>query len=83
MTDTTKTSTAKTSTAKTSTASTSRQPVYPLPAPADNDPRFTYGLLFDIAQVLQRNGFPQPAGTDWADLMTALGGFLYRSKETS
>jgi hypothetical protein len=33
--------------------------------------------------VLQRNGFPQPAGTDWAHLMTALGRFLYQSKETS
>jgi hypothetical protein len=67
----------------TDTTSTAQQPVYPLPAPADNDPRFTYGLLFDIAQVLQRNGFPQPVGTDWADLMTALGRFLYHSKETS
>jgi hypothetical protein len=59
------------------------QPVYPLPAPASTDPRFSYGLLFDIAEVLQRNGFPQPAGTDWAQLMTALGRFLYQSQETS
>jgi hypothetical protein len=65
------------------TTSTARQPVYPLPVPADNDPRFTYGLLFDIGQVLQRNGFPQPAGTDWADLMAVLGRFLYQPKETS
>ena len=57
-------------------------PVYPLPAPADGDPRFTYGLLFDIAEVLQTNGFPQPAGTDWAHLMTALGRFLYQQQET-
>jgi hypothetical protein len=57
-------------------------PVYPLPAPGGNDPRFTYGLLFDIAEVLQRNGFPQPVGTDWTDLMTALGGFLYQPKES-
>jgi hypothetical protein len=61
---------------------TPQQPVYPLPAPADGDPRFTYGLLHDIADVLQRNGFPQPAGTDWAHLMTALGCFLYQNKET-
>jgi hypothetical protein len=33
--------------------------------------------------VLQRNGFPQPTDTDWADLMAALGRFLYQSKETS
>lgn len=65
------------------TDTTSTAPVYPLPAPAGNDPRFTYGLLFDIAEVLQRNGFPQPAGTDWADLMAVLGRFLYQSKETS
>ncbi|MEH1130842.1 hypothetical protein [Micromonospora sp. CPCC 206061] len=54
---------------------------YPLPVPAGADPQFTYGLLFDIAEVLQRNGFPRPAGTDWADLMTALNHFLYQSKE--
>jgi hypothetical protein len=52
-------------------------------APADGDPRFTYGLLHDIADVLQRNGFCQPAGADWAHLMTALGRFLYQSKESS
>jgi hypothetical protein len=56
-------------------------PAYPLPAP-EHDPRFSYGLLFDIAEVLQRNGFPRPAGTDWADLMAALGRFLYQQKET-
>jgi hypothetical protein len=59
------------------------QPVYPLPAPADTDPRFNYGLLHDIAKALQRNGFPRPEGADWALLMTALGSFLYQSKETS
>ena len=26
------------------------QPVYPLPAPTDTDPRFTYGLLHEVAQ---------------------------------
>ena len=65
------------------TDTTTPQPVYPLPAPAGDDPRFTYGLIFDIAEVLQRNGFPQPTGTDWAHLMTALGRFLYQPKETS
>jgi hypothetical protein len=67
----------------TDTTTTPQRPVYPLPEPGSNDPRFTYGLLFDIAEVLQRNGFPQPAGTDWAHLMTALGRFLYQRKETS
>ncbi|MFJ6200188.1 hypothetical protein [Micromonospora sp. NPDC092111] len=56
---------------------------YPLPQSDGPDPRFTYGLLFDIAEVLQRNGFPRPAGTDWAQLMTTLHRFLYQPKETS
>jgi hypothetical protein len=60
----------------------SSAPAYPLHTPSSDDPRFTYGLLFDIAEVLQGNGFPEPAGTDWAHLMTALGRFLYQSKET-
>ena len=58
------------------------QPAYPLPEPGGADPRFTYGLLFDIAEVLQRNGFPCPAGTDWAHLMATLHRFLYQPKET-
>jgi hypothetical protein len=53
------------------------QPAYPLPRP-DDDARFTYGLLFDIANALQRNGFPRPAGTDWAHLMATLHRFLYQ-----
>jgi hypothetical protein len=53
------------------------QPVYPLPAP-DDDPRFTYGLIFDVADVLTSHGFPRPDGTDWAHLMTALVRFLYQ-----
>jgi hypothetical protein len=58
------------------------QPAYPLPVPTGDDARFSYGLLHDIAQVLQRNGFPRPEGTDWAQLMTCLGQFLYQPKET-
>jgi hypothetical protein len=42
------------------TTSTPQQPVYPLPRPADADPRFTYGLLHDTAEALQRNGSPNP-----------------------
>jgi hypothetical protein len=42
------------------TDTTSKQPAYPLPEPAGVDSRFTYGLFFDIADVLQRNGFPNP-----------------------
>ncbi|HEU0041460.1 MAG TPA: hypothetical protein VFQ15_03820 [Jiangellaceae bacterium] len=57
-------------------------PSYPLPTPAGGDARFSYGLLHDIAKALQDNGFPRPEGADWARLMTALGSFLYQSKET-
>lgn len=57
-------------------------PVYPLPVPDGTDPRFSYGLLHDIAEALQRNGFPRPEGTDWAQLITCLGAFLYQPKET-
>jgi hypothetical protein len=53
------------------------QPVYPLPAP-EEDPRFTYGLVGDIADVLTGHGYPPPQATDWADLMTAVSGFLYQ-----
>jgi hypothetical protein len=65
------------------TTATAPQPAYPLPQPGAADPRFTYGLLHDVAEVLQRNGFPRPAGTDWSDLMAALHHFLYQPKETS
>jgi hypothetical protein len=57
-------------------------PAYPIPNPGA-DSRFTHGLVFDIAAVLHRHGYPQPAGTDWADLMTALSRFLYQPKETA
>jgi hypothetical protein len=65
------------------TTATPPQPAYPLPQPGGADPRLTYGLLHEVAEVLQRNGFPRPAGTDWADLMAALHHFLYQPKETS
>jgi hypothetical protein len=51
---------------------------YPLRRPAGDDPRFTYGLVFDIADVLCKHGYPRPAHTDWADLMLAVFGFLYQ-----
>jgi hypothetical protein len=49
---------------------------YPLPRPADDhDPRFTLGLVSDIADVLAAHGYPHP---DWADLMLALFRFIYQ-----
>jgi hypothetical protein len=57
-----------------------QRPAYPLPAPAA-DPRFTYGLVFDIADVLTAHGYPPPQDTDWADLMSAVSGFLYQPEQ--
>jgi hypothetical protein len=55
---------------------------YPLPRPADDhDPRFTYGLVFDIADVLSTHGYPRPDHTDWADLMLALFRFIYQPNQ--
>lgn len=50
---------------------------YPLPRPA-HDERFTLGLVFDVAAVLQEAGFPPVAdGDDLVRLQQALFGFLY------
>lgn len=50
---------------------------YPLrPAPED-DPRFTLGLSLDVAEVLQRHGYPILQGLDVVDLRQALLRFLY------
>ena len=50
---------------------------YPLPRTVD-DPRFTFGLVLDVAEVLTRHGYPQPAtGVDLVDLQQALYRYLY------
>ena len=56
---------------------------YPIPAP-DNDPRFTLGLVLDVADVLQQHGFPRIGSDnpgDYAELQQALFQFLYRGSE--
>lgn len=54
---------------------------YPLPR-TDEDPRFSYGLLHDVAQVLERHGFPRVSGGgDWVELQQALFGFIYEKPE--
>lgn len=52
--------------------------LYPIsPAPAD-DPRFTFGLARDVADVLQAHGYPEITnGLDFVDLQQALYRFLY------
>ncbi|ADP78359.1 hypothetical protein [Pseudofrankia inefficax] len=50
---------------------------YPLPRP-DDDPRFTFGLMLDVAAVLARRGYPTlTSGADLVELQQALFGFLY------
>lgn len=54
---------------------------YPLPRPAD-DPRFTVGLLADLADVLVAHGYPRPAsGQDFITLQSAMFAFLYIPRE--
>jgi hypothetical protein len=54
--------------------------LYPMPAP-DNDPRFTFGLLYDTAKTLEAHGYPMPTGVDLVELRQALFGFLYALPE--
>lgn len=50
--------------------------VYPLPAPGE-DPRFTFGLIHDVAGLLEAAGYPRLAGLDVVELRQALYRFLY------
>ena len=50
---------------------------YPLPRPAD-DPKFTFGLIRDVAKVLADHGYPPiDSGGDHVRLQQTLFGFLY------
>lgn len=49
---------------------------YPLPAPAA-DPRFTFGLVFDVAKLIEDAGYPPIKGVDVIGLQQALYRFLY------
>jgi len=54
---------------------------YPLPRP-DDDPRFTVGLLLDVARVLEQHGYPPVrAGLDLVDLRQCLFSFLFAAEE--
>jgi hypothetical protein len=57
---------------------------YPISPRPDDDPRFTFGLTIDVAEVLEKHGYPPvKAGLDIVDLRQALFGFLYAKEETS
>ncbi len=57
------------------------QRVYPLPD--EHDDRFTFGLVDDVATVLERHGFPRPSGWDLLALRQKLHAFLYALEERS
>ena len=53
----------------------------PVPNPAVNDnTAFAAGLLFDIADVLIRHGYPPPQTRDWPRLMTVIYDSCYRDR---
>jgi hypothetical protein len=54
---------------------------YPLhPKPAE-DPRFNVGFLVDVAQLIERAGFPELTGRDHLELRQALYRFIYVGEE--
>jgi hypothetical protein len=58
-------------------------PAYPIPRPrSGDDPRFSFGLAFDVAAVLARHGYPPiAAGADLPRLRQALFTVIYQPKE--
>ncbi|MGW5692342.1 hypothetical protein ACWEWX_15570 [Streptomyces asiaticus] len=58
-------------------------PAYPVePESGDDDSRFTNGLLFDVAKVIESHGYPKLAsGRDLLELRISLYRFLYQDKD--
>lgn len=55
---------------------------YPIAPAPDGDPRFTTGLLLDVAELLEAHGYPPVTdGRDLVDLQQALYRFLYRPRD--
>ena len=48
--------------------------------PAD-DPRFTFSLTFDVADVLVEHGYPKAGGKDVVELQQALFAVLYKTTD--
>ncbi len=54
---------------------------YPLPRP-DDDPRFCFGLIYDVAKVLAAYGYPPfTSGADLVRLRQHLYRAIYQQKE--
>lgn len=49
---------------------------YPLPQP-EHDPRFTFGLLYEVAKTIEAHGYPPFTGRDLVELGQALFRLLY------
>ncbi|ARQ69736.1 hypothetical protein [Streptomyces marincola] len=51
---------------------------YPIQPQPEDDARFTLGLVLDVADVLEKHGYPPIAsGRDFVELQLALFRFLY------
>lgn len=53
--------------------------VLPLPQSNAEGARFTFGLIHDVAAVLEAHGYPRLTGRDMTELMAALFSVLYGS----
>ncbi len=65
----------------TGAAVTGEERAYPLPDPADL-PKFTFGLVIDVAAALGRHGYPPATGADLAELQQVLFGFLHGGEQS-
>jgi hypothetical protein len=54
---------------------------FPLPRTEDDDPRFNYGLIFDVALALAAAGYPAVVGVDHVELGQALFKFIYAAED--
>ncbi|WP_181785604.1 hypothetical protein [Streptomyces phytophilus] len=54
---------------------------YPIPPQPDDDPRFSFGLIWDVARLLEQHGYPPIDGDDFVDLRQALYRFLYTDRD--
>jgi hypothetical protein len=53
---------------------------YPIRPRPDDDPRFTLELMVDLAEVLEKVGYPKLTGEDIVDLRRAVSRFLYSDR---
>lgn len=50
---------------------------YPIARPCVKDPRFTFGLMLDMSEVLVKHGYPTLTGHDLVRLQQALFKMIY------